>query len=152
MRYKLLYANWEKLRNLGDECRALFKVMTHGFVTGSQFYMLVHEGDAPTRTQGATADYLFERFNIGDRAGLPVRSMSVGDIILFGCGQALVCKPVGWEALDSSRNPLQHAFDKDNLCSECKVTPIATYEGLCLDCGLKARRKIDLQELRARKN
>ncbi|HET6416715.1 MAG TPA: hypothetical protein VMW52_04655 [Phycisphaerae bacterium] len=54
----------------------------------------------------SAADALFERFNIGDRAGLSVRSMSVGDVVAFdGRAIAMLCCKVGWRAVPASRLP-----------------------------------------------
>jgi hypothetical protein len=38
---------------------------------------------------------LFERFNIGDHGGLPIRSMSVGDVVEFQ-GELWECAGCGW--------------------------------------------------------
>ena len=41
---------------------------------------------------------LFEQFNIGDRAGLRIRSLSVGDVVCLTSG-LYRCEPVGWQKL-----------------------------------------------------
>ncbi len=50
-------------------------------------------------TDSEHPDTEFERFNIGDRRGLDVRSMSVGDVVVID-GIAWVCQPAGWELAD----------------------------------------------------
>jgi len=44
----------------------------------------------------AVLEDLFEQFNVGDRGGLRVRSMSVRDVVELN-GVRYECKPAGWE-------------------------------------------------------
>lgn len=41
---------------------------------------------------------IFEQFNIGDRAGLRIRSLSVGDVVCLPSG-LYKCESMGWQKL-----------------------------------------------------
>jgi len=41
----------------------------------------------------------FEEFNIGNRGGYRVRSMSVGDVVVWN-GTAYICAGAGWDKLE----------------------------------------------------
>ena len=82
---------------------------THCFITVCggvrpdmpSFYKVV----ATVETDGDTerdCGELFERFNIGDHGGARCRSMSVGDIIVFGSGRAFCVQGCGWRELKNS--------------------------------------------------
>jgi len=48
----------------------------------------------------AFAERAFEGLNVGVQDDLNVRSMSVGDLILFNDGDYFVCLPTGWASID----------------------------------------------------
>lgn len=103
MKYKLVYANWEKLHELPDDRKLLCEVMFGKVLEDNpEYYDTVFEGETDDPTK--LPDELFERFNIGDRGGKHVRSMSVGDLVIFEDGRAVVCAPVGWK---ETKSPIQ---------------------------------------------
>jgi len=100
---KIIYPDTSKLRTLTDaqpegEPDHYWDVAHHGKDLSAKFpdqyhmiYACTMEGEP-----GHILSQLWERFNIGDRGGLRVRSMSVGDVVEID-GQRHVCKPAGWE-------------------------------------------------------
>lgn len=48
-------------------------------------------------------DHLFAQFNVGDKGGLHVRSMSVGDKIRLEGRGTWICKPMGWRLVRAQR-------------------------------------------------
>lgn len=68
-------------------------------------YTLVATLEVEETEPVAVLESLFERFNIGDRAGLRVRSMSVRDVVeIFGIRYE--CKGAGWERVEFSSEQL----------------------------------------------
>ena len=49
-------------------------------------------------SEGALS-HLFTQFNIGDKAGMHVRCMSVGDKVRLEGRGVWICKPIGWECI-----------------------------------------------------
>jgi hypothetical protein len=112
---KIVYADWGLLRERADS--AFFEARAAGRETGPHAYMAVTmRGDDCSRehpdaynvvhsevtdrfdgyTDHEILAALFEQFNIGDRCGLRIRSMSVGDQVTIG-DVTYLCKPVGWD-------------------------------------------------------
>ena len=61
-------------------------------------YTKVWEGDVhpgPNARTSEVLEALFFRFNVGDRGGLRVRSLSVGDVVHFN-GTYHLCDILGW--------------------------------------------------------
>ena len=62
-------------------------------------YELVYEKDVPKvgfDEEKMVCEELFEQFNIGDHGGKRIRSMSVGDKIVFDNYTQYICDTVGW--------------------------------------------------------
>lgn len=59
----------------------------------------------------AFAERAFHSLNIGMQDRLKVRSMSVGDLILFEDGDYLVCLPSGWASIGREK-----AIDFQKVC------------------------------------
>lgn len=84
---------------IGDKtmsCSLGCAVHTVGHYTGDPAH---YEFVATVPTKGddeRACEVLFEQFNIGDRAGLRCRSMSVGDVIAFSSGRTFVVQGCGW--------------------------------------------------------
>jgi len=90
---------------IGDtamECSIGCAIRTVGHFTGNaDHYTVVAVVPVGGDDEGGCEE-VFARFNIGDRAGLRCRSMSVGDVVVFGSGAAFVCKGCGWERVSLS--------------------------------------------------
>ena len=110
MKYALVDPNWDELRKLDENL--LFKVMTGKVAEDKpELYEAVFCGEcddadcATERGRAALAERLFERFNIGDHGGLRIRSLSVGDLLVFDGGPTLLCAPAGWDEIDFDPKP-----------------------------------------------
>jgi hypothetical protein len=60
------------------------------------------EGEVEANSTHDALEALFEKFNVGDRGGLKIRSMSVGDMVLLKDGEnsaKFICKSFGWKNL-----------------------------------------------------
>lgn len=63
-------------------------------------YVLVHEIERDKVSfdeELQVCEDLFEQFNIGDHGGKAIRSMSVGDKIVFDNYTQYICSNVGWK-------------------------------------------------------
>lgn len=108
---KIIYPDWGALREIG---RALppeapladcphWAVTHHGRDVSSDHpdqYEVVYEGERDGEHREILGR-LFEQFNIGDREGLRVRSMSVGDLVEID-DDRYVCAPAGWDKTRSA--------------------------------------------------
>jgi len=103
---RLLYANWDLLNTLPKpEGQASW--YTRIAICGEYVelpYRNAYECVWEARTNMGPDD-LFEKFNVGDREGLRIRSMSVGDIVEIG-DRRFICKSAGWaEIIDGKEHP-----------------------------------------------
>jgi len=113
MKYSLVYANLEKLRELDDNRKSLLAVTDRGeLLDDPLLYEKVFDGDMDENDPDFLEN-LFEQFNIGDFGGRPVRSMSVGDLVVFGDGSGVLCTSVGWVGVSA-----EHAVAKRFLPKE----------------------------------
>lgn len=98
MRYKLLQLKQEKLRDYGFMDYEFAK--EHGFDIND--YEQVYEGEIDaSMTCQATAERLFEKFNINRPEDFHGRSMSVGDILVLGdCEVQLYCEAIGFRRIN----------------------------------------------------
>jgi hypothetical protein len=107
----LIYFDWNRLEALGrEEGRASWlTLVTCGEYVGDahpEVYETVYETTGDGDDPEAICNHLFEQFNIGDRGGLRVRSMSVGDVVEVG-DRRFICKGIGWaEIIDGQERPI----------------------------------------------
>ena len=94
MQAKVIYAKWRSMSR--DES---FNVSMGEVINNPALYEVIGVYEVDEETHEAVCERLFERFNIGDHGGKNVRSMSVGDIVLFPEGQAFLCAGCGWKKL-----------------------------------------------------
>lgn len=79
-----------------------------GNFIGSDKFKRVASFETDNSDPKAAAEDAFELFNIGDRCGKRVRSMSCGDVAVVEAGDeetTLICKPVGFEELEGFEAP-----------------------------------------------
>lgn len=65
-------------------------------------YILVYEEEREKidfDEELVVCDELFERFNIGDHGGKQIRSMSVGDKVVFDNYVQYICANIGWKRI-----------------------------------------------------
>lgn len=93
MRVKLFYLNWNKIEN--DDVRRPAKWTGAFFADRSDLYDLVFTREFPDVMVSQPEDFLFEKFNIGGREGKHIRSMCVGDVVVYD-GKAVICQGMGW--------------------------------------------------------
>jgi len=80
-----------------SKCSVACAIKTVGeFYDDPGLYEVVAVVDTPADTE-ADCEALFERFNVGDRAGLRIRSFSVGDVVAFESGRTFVCRGCGFK-------------------------------------------------------
>lgn len=97
MRCRVIYWN-EDVMDRDQRQRAL----AGEFLRNPALYSVVGSCEIPEiRTdpdsRALVAEQIFQKFNIGDRGGRDdIRSMSLGDLVVFEDGSALVCRVVGW--------------------------------------------------------
>lgn len=108
---EIYYADWEKTTR-EDRFNA-----SEGKFIGIDKYVLVDTVPnlvaIHSRTRGVEfsdhemLDMLFEKYNIGEGAKkLGIRSMSVGDIVVFEKKTAYLCSRVGWTELDLTKKDI----------------------------------------------
>ena len=82
------------------DCSVECAICTCGkFTDDAAHYAVVAVVDTDADTD-ADCEGLFERFNIGDHAGLRVRSLSVGDVVAFESGRCFVCLLAGFGEIE----------------------------------------------------
>lgn len=103
---KVLYFNWHKARKedgVYNPNGSLGRVTWTGELLTDRpdLYDWVDEVDIiPNKDYISTCDKAFREFNCveeGDMAGMHIRSMSVGDVVLFPDGNLYVCQGCGWK-------------------------------------------------------
>lgn len=94
MKVRLFYLNWSKTRDTTFH-RATWEGKF--FIEHPNLYDLVWQGDIEGERE--PEDFLYEKFNIGDREGKRIRSMSVGDVVVYD-GKFVVCQGMGWKTYD----------------------------------------------------
>ena len=77
----LIYPDWDQL-DRDERCDVMDGLATIA-PEDKRCDVIYCYGDASKRADTVVCERLFEQFNIGDRAGLHVRSMSVGDMVQF---------------------------------------------------------------------
>lgn len=91
----------DKGRKLGPPSTAV-AICTCGVFRSDDpsLYEVAAEVETDSDTE-ADCGSLFERFNIGDHGGERIRSMSVGDVIVFGSDRTFVVQGMGWKEVDN---------------------------------------------------
>jgi hypothetical protein len=135
MRAKLLYVD-EEHANQDDRGQASL-----GHFVSPDIYRVIVELNCSDERDGC--EELFERFNIGDRAGLRCRSMSVGDVVLRVDEHgkpvaAWICAPVGFESCDPEHFVDVSNPDADEICRDCgsPITEQQRDDGEAVECLL----------------
>ena len=101
MRCRVIYWNEDVLDQ--DQRR---RALTGEFLRNPALYSVVASCEIPEfhtdrDARCSVAEKVFQKFNIGDRGGRnDIRSMSLGDLVAFEDGSALVCRTVGWDFED----------------------------------------------------
>lgn len=105
MKVKLFYANWNKADREDDrpgrtEAGLKVRISMGGDLLTDRpdLYDLIFEWDFEDGAE--PEDFLFEQFNIGDHGNKRIRSMSVGDVVVYN-GKAVVCQGMGWKTVDA---------------------------------------------------
>lgn len=103
MKAKIIYFNWYRVANTAEhDLLARATMGGNVLVDRPELYDVVGEIDlTPDETGCDVAFRAFNRVEEGDMEGLTIRSMSVGDIVLFDGPDAkmFVCKGMGWEEI-----------------------------------------------------
>lgn len=94
MKVRLFYLNWFKTRDTTFH-RATWEGKF--FIDRPDLYDLVWQGEVTS--SASPEDFLFTKFNIGDREGKRIRSMSVGDVVVYD-EKFVICQGVGWKTYD----------------------------------------------------
>jgi len=107
---KVVYFNWEKAR-IEDERDCASKPHKSSFLsvtwTGElltdrpDLYDCVGDWMGLDGNHIDACDEIFRAYNRvepGDMADLPIRSMSVGDLVVFDDGELIVCQGMGWKS------------------------------------------------------
>lgn len=97
-KFEIYYLDWDKTDR--DE---RWEATMRGAFVGVDKYTRVGTYEAESDTPFIE---IFEEFNIGNRGGYPVRSMSVGDILVAE-GVAYLCAQAGWETLDLTEQDIE---------------------------------------------
>lgn len=116
MIYQVIYADWEAMD--GDQRWSVHqgKFLEKRYdLYGVVASYTCRIGKDVMVSKRDCANKVFEKFNIGDHGGKDVRSMSVGDLVVFEDGTALLCGRAGWELVkvpkDFQFNPVEVAFE-----------------------------------------
>lgn len=118
MKVKLFYANWHKTHAEDDKnpnrtspgLHVRVACVGDFLVDRPDLYDLVFEWDF--ENDARPEDFLFEQFNIGDRGVKRIRSMSVGDVVVYN-GKAVVCQGMGWKTVDAPAWALERTDEVD---------------------------------------
>lgn len=96
---KIIYFNWYK----GDAAGLMRPTFTGELLHDRpDLYDMVGEIDVePTEDGCDDAFRAFNRVEEDDMKGMEIRSMSVGDIVLFDNGKMFVVQGMGWKAIDN---------------------------------------------------
>jgi hypothetical protein len=94
-KYKVVYADWEMMDR--DQRWAVMGLEARFLSDRPDLYYAVYESKTSSPFE-KEADLIFKRFNIGDFGDRKdIRSMSVGDLVVFEDGSALLCLSFGWK-------------------------------------------------------
>lgn len=124
MHAKIIYFNHNRASRLNPNTEFGWRVTLRGdFYFGSPgLYDYVGDISHDVTDGEELANIAFRAFNrveVGDMAGLRIRSMCVGDALLLDDGTLIVCKGIGWETfpagmLDAGFHHLPKVDRQDN--------------------------------------